>query len=689
MRFIARCVFLYGLLPFWPTFSVDVVEISVELGNGSQDALKWRPGLDDAFLLIEDFVNKNQMERYRRTEIMTDLKVKRAKLAVNSTGAGGSKPSVASMPMMRAMVTREVLEDESAVLALHMGHDASVAVSHKGRVQCVLELERFFNKRYYRPLVGDQQRFEWEWGLALEKVKSDCVCPDGWPSRFTTAVLVYPPLHELDQALLVQMADRTFSIEKWRHVDHHEAHALSAFHSSPFRSALVVSYDSAGNDGYFNVYLGSFDKVKRIAQLDYSMGHAYEQLAMLLPEVTGIPLEEFFTCPENLTTSDELLRPRIFYYQKYPIASLSWAGKLMGYAAVAQPSDALRDSIRFFLEASTAWRGRELTENFPAVLVKTACDSVEGQRVVAATIQSEFESFIHSQVERFVEHVGRNQIEGIVLTGGCALNVLANQRIYDTFSEIGTNGKTASVESLGFYVPPIPNDSGLTVGALWSVEPPKVRRPLQYLGFRLWDEKRLLRAARQRGARRLSSLGGIEYLAELLAGGEVWLKQRNHSAAKPIVAVVRGRQEFGPRALGHRSLLAVADADMKERMNRLKARWLGFARIALFSWIEFGCCRSIETLAVLLKPVANHPMILDPCDLFFFERQWYRPVAPMIAEEALEQVFGRQVPSPFMTMAPAVRSEIREGFPSLVHLDGTARHQSVSWIKRGSSEVVS
>merc|ERR1712177_159229 len=58
-------------------------------------------------------------------------------------------------------------------------------------------------------------------------------------------------------------------------------------------------------------------------------------------------------------------------------------------------------------------------------------------------------------------------------------------------------------------------------------------------------------------------------------------------------------------------------------------------------------------------------------------RQWYRPVAPMLAEEALEEVFGRIVKSPYMTMAPRVRDEVRERFPALAHLDGTARHQSV------------
>merc|ERR1712046_483371 len=58
-------------------------------------------------------------------------------------------------------------------------------------------------------------------------------------------------------------------------------------------------------------------------------------------------------------------------------------------------------------------------------------------------------------------------------------------------------------------------------------------------------------------------------------------------------------------------------------------------------------------------------------------RKWYRPVAPMIADEDLEKVFGRVVKSPYMTMAPLVREEILMQFPALAHLDGTARHQSV------------
>ena len=60
-----------------------------------------------------------------------------------------------------------------------------------------------------------------------------------------------------------------------------QAHALLAFHASPFKSALIVSYDGGGNDGCFNAYVGSSEGVERIAQLDYNFGETLGLLKSL------------------------------------------------------------------------------------------------------------------------------------------------------------------------------------------------------------------------------------------------------------------------------------------------------------------------------------------------------------------------------------------------------------------------
>lgn len=127
-------------------------------------------------------------------------------------------------------------------------------------------------------------------------------------------------------------------------------------------------------------------------------------------------------------------------------------------------------------------------------------------------------------------------------------------------SVVGVCGMPCRVQATTFrvavHVPPNPNDSGLSVGGLWSVLPPRAPPRLQYKGMPLWDAGDVPQLARQLGATRATVL----QVAEVLA---------SHS----IVGVIRGRQEVGPRALGHRSLLAVGDSsEMQARMNALKVR---------------------------------------------------------------------------------------------------------------------
>ncbi|CAE7524780.1 nodU [Symbiodinium natans] len=294
----------------------------------------------------------------------------------------------------------------------------------------------------------------------------------------------------------------------------------------------------------------------------------------------------------------------------------------MGYAATGGTprNRALRSLVRLFRSYH-----RHSFEMVPVGILRAACGPLEEQRELAALVQKEFEAIVLStvrdlfQAESLQTHL--QGLQGLVFTGGCALNVLANQLVFETF---------ARPRDLGFHVPVAPNDSGLAVAGHFALLPSTARQQLQYVGFRLWDEEDLEEQAAKWGATKLSALGGVEYLAELLAGGPAWRTQAPDRPSAPIVAVVRGRQEFGPRALGHRSLLAVPDtAELKDRMNRLKFR------------------------------------------------EWYRPVAPMVADEDLVTVFGYEAKSPYMSMAPAVKPDIRKRFPALAHLDGTARHQSV------------
>ena len=168
-------------------------------------------------------------------------------------------------------------------------------------------------------------------------------------------------------------------------------------------------------------------------------------------------------------------------------------------------------------------------------------------------------------------------VSGIILVGGCALNVKANTVVQNYFR-------------IPVYVPSSPGDSGIAIGGAWFVTPPVKRNPLEFLGVKLFDLDKLIHYVKQYQGRKIA-----RDVSELLLRGKVG-------------AIVRGRQEVGLRALGHRSLVAVPDKlEVGDKMNRIK------------------------------------------------HRDWYRPCAPILNEEDVGRVFensNAQFPwhSPYMTL---------------------------------------
>eukprot|EP00438_Fugacium_kawagutii_P034315 Skav221742 [mRNA] locus=scaffold2555:7742:11483:+ [translate_table: standard] len=505
-----------------------------------------------------------------------------------------------------SFLPEELARDTQTTIAIHTGHDAHIAIAVGSVIQCVLELERFYETRYFVPKVDD---FSKDWQRAMEVVRDHCECDAGpCPREFATGIILdYTQSFTLQGTQLSSIVERVFPVRSWMTANHHEAHALMAYYSSPFRSSLILSFDGGGNDGSWNVFVGQGLDVYRIARARGTPVTAYNRIASYLPEVTGSEESLKILCrsteSEEAEENDDLWGS---YTIHWPFdRKLAFAGKLMGYSGIRTPSREASEVLRqvfYFITQESDYR-------IPMALLRMVCGSEEERQAVAAAAQDEFSKHVQPMVAEYLLQLKRQSInvEGIVLVGGGALNVLTNQVIRETLTSFtsGPDGRPRDV-----YVPPSPGDSGL------------------------FDEETLEDEVRDRGAQKLSELGGVEYLAELLAGGPSWQqdplrKASVKPAAKPIVAVVRGRQEFGPRALGHRSLLGFPDEEMRDRMNRVK------------------------------------------------HRQWWRPAAPMIADEDLEYVFGHKFRSAYMEFAPLVREEVRERFPGLSHFDGTARHQSV------------
>ncbi|XP_071509710.1 uncharacterized protein sll1178-like [Diadema antillarum] len=509
------------------------------------------------------------------------------------------------------------------VIAFHTLHDANVCITEDGKLLAVLELERLFAKRYFCS-AQRKSLFTEQWTKAV-----DTITKYTGISTFDVGVTswVLPSQRTVLQSLV--------QAKKWVAVDHHNCHTALGFYDSPFNSALILSYDGGGNDGAFNIYHGDrTEGIKLLKKVDLNLGAPYRNIALAMSEVTGEPHD-----PEVVTS-----------YMRH--APLALSGKVMGYAALGTVQEAW---VPAFFEYYTRF-GIPMTGLFnlgERLGVSCEPNALENSvaRDVAATSQYVFSQILLDEATQVLnDEYQSNDVapDGIVLTGGCALNVHANQMV---------------VEQFGYpvHVASAPNDCGISVGAAWCIQPPSVREPLQYAGLPLLDANLLESSAKKRGARKVS----MKEVAGLLVRGA-------------IIGIVKGRQEFGPRALGHRSLVCYPNrASLKEEINRLKSR----------EWFRPLCPAVTERSAARMflgressrewrkKQLKNIPLKWDGTQSPLVQTVDSPICLPADGGSSAEDWVGA---SPYMSFAPPLTAEAQKLFPAITHYDGTARLQTVS-----------
>lgn len=354
----------------------------------------------------------------------------------------------------------ELARDSQTAIAIYTGHDASIAIATGSRIHCVLELERLFGRRYFYPRLDDLSA---EWTRAAEVVRDRCECQGPCPQEFDIGIIPdYTQGFTLPGTQLSKVVERVFRVKTWRTLNHHESHALMAYYSSPFHSALIVSFDGGGNDGTFNVFVGQGLDVYRVARDRSTPVQAYTRLGSYFPEVTGVP-EGLQELCDTLNRSENAGRQPdtwgVWTIHFGVITKLTFAGKLMGYSGIKTPSGEISEWIRQFYQRVTS----KSDYQFPVAVLRLLCRSEEDRQIVAATVQDEFSKFLQPKVAQYLLELKRQSInvEGIVLVGGGALNVLANQFIRETLTSFTGAGQMEPMDRpRDVYVPPGPGDSG-------------------------------------------------------------------------------------------------------------------------------------------------------------------------------------------------------------------------------------
>jgi len=398
-------------------------------------------------------------------------------------------------------------------------------------------------------------------------------------------------------------------------VEHHQAHLASSFFVSPFERAALLSADGLGDfaSTMWGTGSGKGMNIHGAIAFPHSLGLFYSGVTQYL----GFP-----------KFGDEY--------------------KVMGLAAYGQPEqmDAFRDIVRFdarsngngfrlgldyfthhrtgpemsWAEADkTPTLGKMFSNEMPKRLgpVRAPEEPLEQRhRNLAASLQARLEEVYLGMLKKLAERTG---LKAICLAGGVAFNCIANGKIFDAtpFEQV--------------YVQPAAGDAGLAVGAAYYVWHQKLGKPRSFVmehaywgpGYTREEIRRAIDSSgiAQKGFR-VSELAEEELVrdtAAIIADGK-------------IVGWFQGRAEWGPRALGNRSIVAdPRRPEMKEILNR---------RIK--------------------------------------HREIFRPFAPSILSEATGEYFEKSHASPFMTLAYSVRTEKRGAIPAPTHVDGTGRLQTVT-----------
>lgn len=487
--------------------------------------------------------------------------------------------------------------------------DQSAVLLKDGKIVAACEEERFSGMKHHRygpPVNAIRYCMESE-GITPKDLDSVAV---GWKSRTgwiksITGFIVRRPFGVFELPTYINHLGRYWDLDfldgftgRIHYFRHHMTHLASAFYCSGFDKSNIISIDECGETESTVLAVGDGEGIEVIKSFDYlnSLGRLYRQFT----EYLGFE----GNCDEY---------------------------KVMGLAAYGKPSADTHHIIRL-TSGGYSMETPHLYWNLVKSTLKkiTKLLEVEGHRLdlsdylrygpprkkgesmiqrhkdIAATIQAVYERVLVHLAEILHSQTGYKKFS---IAGGCGLNCVANGKLL----------QQDFVDDL--FVQPASSDAGSALGAalLHASKTHKVKTRLVDVGLGPSYPNDYIRTELEKSGVPFRFHEDIESIAaELLSKNKV-------------IGWFQGRMEFGPRALGHRSILANPTlVGNRDRVNKLKGR------------------------------------------------EMWRPLAPSLTEEALGDYFDIDHPNEFMTVVQKVKPGRRDEIPAVVHVDGTTRYQTVN-----------
>ena len=518
------------------------------------------------------------------------------------------------------------------ILGINAYHgNASAALVCDGRLIAAVEEERFNRVKYAAGFPSAAIRYCLrEAGIRLSDIDHVAVPRNPYarlatklfyairmPSFARERVKVLSKFRGIPDALAGAFDSDPSKLKATFHrVEHHQAHLASSYFVSPFDHAALLSADGLGDfaSSMWGVGRGNRMQIDGSIAFPHSLGLYYSAVTQYL----GF-----------LKFGDEY--------------------KVMGLGAYGEPkyTEAFRDVVRFspnggefgfrlgleyFTHHTTGPEMSWAESDKTPVLGKMFSDALgqklgaparhpdepleQRHRDLAASLQARLEEVYLGMLKKLATQTGE---KAVCLAGGVAFNCVANGKIFDEtpFEEV--------------YIHPAAGDAGLAVGAAYHVWHQTLGKPRGFvMSHAYWGPS--YSATEIRDAIESSQIPQGGFRISELPDGELMRQTATIIAEAKILGWYQGRAEWGPRALGNRSIVAdPRRPEMKEILNR---------RIK--------------------------------------HREIFRPFAPSILAEKTGAWFSKSHSSPFMTLAYSVLPDKRDKIPAPTHVDGTGRLQTVT-----------
>jgi carbamoyltransferase len=501
------------------------------------------------------------------------------------------------------------------ILGINHSIDAAAALVRDGEILAAVTDERFTHEKHSRDFPLDSVRyclrhggvdlgdlecvaFFWNPGLHLQSLDTRLAGSPRHHSEYLWSLpnhlLAHYPkrwdeleVEHVEQRFTLKGTERPLRIV---YVSHHMAHAASAFFVSPFEEAAILTVDGYGERASAMLGQGRGGHVSSLREIRFphSLGAFYAAITQYLGFRPN--------CEEGTVMGLAAHGEPRFRAQLAEIVRLEADG---GIELDLSYFDYYREAPRRYSEKFVRSFGRDRRPDEPIE---------DRHRDLAASAQAVLEDAMVHLARHLQRVTGARKL---CMAGGVTLNCVANSRVLED-----TDFEDA-------FIQPAAGDNGSSLGAALYVFHQILGRPRErvmetdFLGPGFTNEE-IARELVDRGVsyERCDDIARVG--AERIARGEV-------------LGWFQGRMEFGPRALGHRSILA--DPRREETKPRLD--------------------QSVK------------------------RREPFRPYAPAVLREAHEEYFAGPGDSPFMLKNYSVRPDKRSRIPAVVHVDGSARVQTV------------